>query len=298
MADNAATIPTKPDPASLGAVLCRNWWAFAIRGALGVLFGLFAFLMPGVTMLSLVILFAAYMLVDGVFAIIAAVRAARQNERWGLSDAGGRRQHRDRRHRLSLARPDRRRLRAPDRGLGPDHRCADAGRGLSPRRRLTAAGGWRWAASPRWPMARCCRGAADRRPRPDLVDRCLCHRLRHLAARPRLQAALAPGPRTAAARLGRDLKTMPALPSDLAATAQGEEAHARRSRGRGRREASKRASPPATRPPGRRRHGSAARTGRSPAGKRRESRRAEGVVARGATARPDRRRRRSGCSGR
>ena len=84
MAHNAATIPTKPDPASLGAVLCRNWWAFAIRGALGVLFGLFSFLMPGITMLSLVILFAAYMLVDGVFAIIAAVRAARQNERWGL----------------------------------------------------------------------------------------------------------------------------------------------------------------------------------------------------------------------
>jgi len=35
-------------------------------------------------MLSLVLLFAAYMLVDGVLAIVAAVRAARQRERWGL----------------------------------------------------------------------------------------------------------------------------------------------------------------------------------------------------------------------
>ena len=75
---------TEPQSDAMSSVLCRNWWAFAIRGVLGVLFGLIAFLLPGITMLSLVILFAAYMLVDGVFAIIAAVRAARQNERWGL----------------------------------------------------------------------------------------------------------------------------------------------------------------------------------------------------------------------
>jgi uncharacterized membrane protein HdeD (DUF308 family) len=35
-------------------------------------------------MLSLVLVFSAYMLVDGVFAIISAVRAARRQERWWL----------------------------------------------------------------------------------------------------------------------------------------------------------------------------------------------------------------------
>jgi uncharacterized membrane protein HdeD (DUF308 family) len=40
--------------------------------------------MPAATMLALILLFAAYMLVDGVFAIVAAVRAARQRDRWGL----------------------------------------------------------------------------------------------------------------------------------------------------------------------------------------------------------------------
>jgi uncharacterized membrane protein HdeD (DUF308 family) len=69
---------------ALGAALSRNWWAFAIRGALGVLFGLIAFLLPGVTMLSLVFLFSAYMLVDGVLGIVAAVRAGQRHERWGL----------------------------------------------------------------------------------------------------------------------------------------------------------------------------------------------------------------------
>ncbi len=40
--------------------------------------------MPGITLFALVILFSAYMLVDGVFGIVSAVRAARRHERWGL----------------------------------------------------------------------------------------------------------------------------------------------------------------------------------------------------------------------
>jgi uncharacterized membrane protein HdeD (DUF308 family) len=68
----------------LVAALARNWWAIALRGVLGILFGLIALFLPGATMLSLVLLFAAYTLVDGVFAIVSAVRAAQQGERWGL----------------------------------------------------------------------------------------------------------------------------------------------------------------------------------------------------------------------
>lgn len=66
------------------SVLARNWWAFVARGILAILFGLYALLLPGATMLSLVFLFAAYCLTDGVFAIVSAVRAAKQGERWGL----------------------------------------------------------------------------------------------------------------------------------------------------------------------------------------------------------------------
>jgi uncharacterized membrane protein HdeD (DUF308 family) len=74
--------PAKTD--TKNAVLARNWWAIALRGVFGILFGIVAFAMPGVTMLSLVLVYAAYMLVDGFFAIVAAARAARQRERWGL----------------------------------------------------------------------------------------------------------------------------------------------------------------------------------------------------------------------
>jgi len=71
-------------PNTLGAALARNWWLIALRGVLGVVFGLIALILPFATILALVLLFSAYMLVDGVFAIYAAVRAARQRENWGF----------------------------------------------------------------------------------------------------------------------------------------------------------------------------------------------------------------------
>ena len=69
---------------NMSEALARNWWAIALRGVLAIVFGVIALVVPGVTMLSLVIVFAAYALVDGVLAIVAAVRSARRHERWGL----------------------------------------------------------------------------------------------------------------------------------------------------------------------------------------------------------------------
>ena len=68
----------------LGAALARNWWLIGLRGLLGLVFGVIAFIVPIATILALVLLFSAYMLVDGVFAIFAAIRAAQQREHWGL----------------------------------------------------------------------------------------------------------------------------------------------------------------------------------------------------------------------
>ncbi|MGA8534445.1 MAG: HdeD family acid-resistance protein [Candidatus Tumulicola sp.] len=63
-------------------VLARNWWALLIRGIAAVIFGILAFAWPAITFVVIVILFAAYAFVDGVFAIVAAVRAAQAHERW------------------------------------------------------------------------------------------------------------------------------------------------------------------------------------------------------------------------
>jgi uncharacterized membrane protein HdeD (DUF308 family) len=88
MSTSSATDPIRPPgtfilPDSISADLVRNWWAVALRGVVGILFGIIALVMPGATMLSLVLVFAAYMLVDGVLAIVSAVRAARHREKWG-----------------------------------------------------------------------------------------------------------------------------------------------------------------------------------------------------------------------
>jgi uncharacterized membrane protein HdeD (DUF308 family) len=78
-----ANLSASPAHEAMIAVLAKNWWAVGIRGVIGILFGLVALFLPGATMLSLVLVFAAYAFVDGVFAIVSAVRAARERERWG-----------------------------------------------------------------------------------------------------------------------------------------------------------------------------------------------------------------------
>lgn len=69
---------------AMSAALARNWWLVALRGVIAILFGAVAFIAPGAFVLSLVLFFAAYMLVDGIFAVVGAIRAAQRHERWGF----------------------------------------------------------------------------------------------------------------------------------------------------------------------------------------------------------------------
>src|SRR5262249_3587480 len=69
---------------ALSELLAQHWWAVGLRGILAIIFGLICLLTPGIAVGALVLLFAAYMLVDGVFAIISGIRAARSGESWGL----------------------------------------------------------------------------------------------------------------------------------------------------------------------------------------------------------------------
>jgi len=62
--------------------LARNWWALALRGLAAVLFGLLTFVVPGVTLVTLVLLFGIYALMDGFFNVIAFFRVPAHH--WAL----------------------------------------------------------------------------------------------------------------------------------------------------------------------------------------------------------------------
>src|SRR6267142_977610 len=63
-------------------VFTSSWWALVLRGIAAILFGVLAFVWPHITLTALVFLFGAYALVDGLFAIVAGVKAHAEFKRW------------------------------------------------------------------------------------------------------------------------------------------------------------------------------------------------------------------------
>jgi uncharacterized membrane protein HdeD (DUF308 family) len=62
--------------------LAKNWWALALRGLVALMFGLLTFVLPGITLVTLILLFGAYALADGIFNIVAFFRVA--SHHWAL----------------------------------------------------------------------------------------------------------------------------------------------------------------------------------------------------------------------
>lgn len=66
-------------------VLAYNWWTLLLRGILALVFGVLCFVYPGLTLIVLTMLFGAYALVDGIFAVVAAVSAPKGQARWWVT---------------------------------------------------------------------------------------------------------------------------------------------------------------------------------------------------------------------
>lgn len=64
--------------------MIQSWWALALRGAAAIVFGVLALLWPGITLLVLIALFAAYALVGGAVSVFGAVDSGKQDGEWGL----------------------------------------------------------------------------------------------------------------------------------------------------------------------------------------------------------------------
>lgn len=71
------------DNERLHARVARHWWAVALKGAAAIVLGILAVAWPALTLLTLVLIFAAYCLVDAALSAILAVRGASHGGRWG-----------------------------------------------------------------------------------------------------------------------------------------------------------------------------------------------------------------------
>jgi uncharacterized membrane protein HdeD (DUF308 family) len=68
--------------------LAKNWWLLLLRGIAAIVFGVLTFVWPGITLLTLVLLYGAFALVDGVLAIAAAIMGGAPAPRWWLAIVG------------------------------------------------------------------------------------------------------------------------------------------------------------------------------------------------------------------
>lgn len=68
--------------------LARNWWLILLRGICAVIFGVLTFIWPGLTLLTLVLFYGAFSLLDGAFSIAAAVKGGALMPRWWLALVG------------------------------------------------------------------------------------------------------------------------------------------------------------------------------------------------------------------
>jgi uncharacterized membrane protein HdeD (DUF308 family) len=73
---------------SLLHALAKNWWLVLLRGIVSILFGVAAFVWPGLTLVTLVLFYGAFALVDGVIALASAFGRNRPAPTWWLIIVG------------------------------------------------------------------------------------------------------------------------------------------------------------------------------------------------------------------
>ena len=69
-------------------LLSKGWWLLFLRGLAALIFGVLAFSVPGMTIAFLIIYWAVYVLLDGVFSLAASFKGGTPAPRWWMILSG------------------------------------------------------------------------------------------------------------------------------------------------------------------------------------------------------------------
>lgn len=73
----------------LASILNRSWWLLLLRGLAAIVFGVLTWLQPGISLASLVLLFGAYSMADGILGCWTAIVGRNDHEHWWVLLLGG-----------------------------------------------------------------------------------------------------------------------------------------------------------------------------------------------------------------
>lgn len=66
----------------LASLFSNAWWLLLLRGLLAIAFGVLTWIQPGLSLVSLVLVFGAFTLADGVLGVWTAIRGRKEDEHW------------------------------------------------------------------------------------------------------------------------------------------------------------------------------------------------------------------------
>ena len=85
---STAPSPAAPAGELILPILAKYWWLILLRGIAAIVFGILAFIWPGITLLTLILFYGAFALVDGVLALAHAIMGGNVGSRWWLALVG------------------------------------------------------------------------------------------------------------------------------------------------------------------------------------------------------------------
>ncbi len=74
---------------NLATIMTRSWWALLLRGIAAIAFGLLTWILPGISLQTLVLLFGAYSLADGILGVSSGIAGRKEHDDWWVMLLGG-----------------------------------------------------------------------------------------------------------------------------------------------------------------------------------------------------------------